>query len=81
MRYNADNSYLFVNGKEVLKFKGDNRNVNFLIQFSLGSISNGYSTTDSREVPLSGNESDCSVDYNSVYKYLMTKNNTSIKQN
>ena len=35
MHYNADNSYLFVNGKEIFKFKADNKNVNFQTQFSL----------------------------------------------
>ena len=28
--YNGDDSYLFVNGKEIYKFKVDNKNVNFL---------------------------------------------------
>ena len=27
--YNDDNSYLFVNGKEIYKFKASNKNVNF----------------------------------------------------
>ena len=45
---NADNSCLFVNGKEVFKFKADNKNVNFPTQFCLGSISNGFSATESR---------------------------------
>ena len=53
-----------------LKFKADNGNVNFPIQFCLGSISNG------------GNIYDFSVDYDSVdksdilntYKYLVVKN-------
>ena len=27
--YNADNSYLFVNRKEIFKFKADNKNANF----------------------------------------------------
>ena len=68
LRYNADNSYLFVNGKEIFKFKADNKNVNFLTQFCLGSISNGFSATESREVSLNGNVYDFSVDYNSVDK-------------
>ena len=38
--YNADNSYLFVSGKGILKFKANNKKVNFLTQFCLGSISN-----------------------------------------
>ena len=29
LHYNADNSYLFVNGKEIFKFIADNKNVNF----------------------------------------------------
>ena len=33
LHYNGDNSYLFVNGKEITKFKADNKNVNFPIQF------------------------------------------------
>ena len=27
--YNANNIYLFVNGKEIFKFNADNKNVNF----------------------------------------------------
>ena len=83
LRYNADNSYLFVNGKQIFKFKADNKNVNLRTQFCLGSISNGFSATESREVPLNENLYDFSVDYNfvdksdilNIHKYLMTKNN------
>ena len=83
LRYNVDNSYLFVNGKEIFKFKADNENVNFPTQFCLGSISNGFSNTESRKVSLNGNVYDFSVDYNSIdesdilniHKLLMTKNN------
>ena len=83
LHYNADDSYLFVNGKEIFKFKANNKNVNFSTQFCLGSISNGFSATESREVSLNGNVYDFSVDYNSIdksdilkiHKYLMTKNN------
>ena len=35
LQYNNDNSYLFVNGKEIFKFKADNKNVNFSTQFCL----------------------------------------------
>ena len=80
--YNADNSYLFFNGKEIFKFKADNNNVNFPTRFCLGSISNGFSTTESREISFNGNVYDFSVDYNSIdksdilniHKYLITKN-------
>ena len=40
---------LSVNGKEIFKFKANNKNVNFITQFSLRSISNGFSATKSRE--------------------------------
>ena len=52
---NADNSYLFVNVKEIFKFNADNKNVTFPTQFWLGSISNRFSTSESREVSLNGN--------------------------
>ena len=81
--YNADNSYLFVNGKEIFKFKASNKNVNFPTQFCLGGISNGFSATESREVSLNLNAHNFWVDYNpidksdtlNILKYLMTKSN------
>ena len=83
MHYNSDNSYLFVNGIEIYKFKASNKNINFPTQFCLASISNGFSALESREVSLNGNGYDFSADYNSVdksniliiHKYLMIKNN------
>ena len=60
--YNDHNSYLFVNGKEILKFKADNKNINFSTQFCLRSISNGFDAIESREVSLKGNVYDFSVD-------------------
>ena len=66
--YNADNSYLFVNEKQIFNIKADNKNVNFPTQLFLGSISNAFSATDSREVSLKGNVHDFSVDYNYIDK-------------
>ena len=82
LHYNGDNSYLFVNGKEIFKFKASNKNVNFPTQFCLGSISTAFSATESREVSLNGNVYDFSVDGNSIdksdilniHKYLRRKN-------
>ena len=82
LHYNGDNSYLFVNGKEIFKFKADNKKVNFPTQFRLGSISNGFGVLEFREVSLNGNVYHFSVDYNSIdksdilniHKYLMIKN-------
>ena len=83
LHYNGDNSYLFVNGKEIFKFKASNKNVNFPTQFCLGSISTAFSATEFREVSLNGNVYDFSVDYCSIGKadilyihaFLITKNN------
>ena len=52
LHYHADNKYLFVKGKEIFRFKDDNKNVNFQNQFCLGSISNGFSATVSGGVSL-----------------------------
>ena len=72
--------------KKIFKSKADDKHINFRTQFCFGNISNGFRNTESREVPLSENVYDFSVDYNSIdesnilniHKYLMTKNN--IKQ-
>ena len=72
--------------KKCLSLKPKKKNADFLTQFGLGSISNGLSATESREVSLNRNLYDFSVDYNSIEKfdmlsiqeYLMTKIN--IKQ-
>ena len=55
LHYNADNSYLFVNGMEIFKFKADSKNVNIPTQYCLGSISNGFRKTESKKVCLNGN--------------------------
>ena len=76
-------NFIFVNGEETFKFKIENKNVNFRTKFCLGSISNGFSTAESREVSINGNVNDFLVDYNSIdkydisniHKYLMIKNN------
>ena len=78
LQFNADNSYLFLNGREIFKLKADNKNFSFPTQFCLQSICNGFSASKSREVSL--NVYDFSVDYNyveilNIQKYLMTKNN------
>ena len=83
LHYTADNSYMSINGKEIFKFKTDNKNNNFPTQFSLRGIPNGFSATESREVSLNGNVYDLSVDYDSVdksdilniHKYLVANNN------
>ena len=78
----SHNSYLFVNSKEIFKFKTCNENVNFLAQVCLGSIFIEFNAFESREVSLKRNIYDFSVDYNSVdkscklntHKYLIVMN-------
>ena len=69
--------------KKIFKFKVSNTNVNFPIQFCLGSISNGFGATGSREISLQGNKYNLSVDYDAIQKseilniqnYLMVNSN------
>ena len=83
LHYSADNSYLFVSGKDIFKFKADNKNVKFVTQFCLISSSNGFRASNSRELSSIANAYDFSVDYNfidksdtlNIHKYLMNKNN------
>ena len=49
LHYNSDNSYLFVNGKEISKFKAGNKYVNFPTQLCTRKISNGFGANDSGE--------------------------------
>ena len=53
---------MFVNGKEMFKFKADNKNVDLPTPFCLGSISKRFSAIEPREVSFNGNVYDFSVD-------------------
>ena len=46
LHFNSDNSYLFVNGKDIYKFKASNKNANFPCKCCLGSISNKFDYVD-----------------------------------
>ena len=80
---NHNNSNLFVNAKEIFKFKADNKIINFPTQFCLGSTYNGFGATKSRKVSLKVNAYAFSVGYNAIgksdilniHQYLMAKNN------
>ena len=81
LHYNGDNSYLFINGKEVTKFKAKNSE---LIKYPmcLGGLSKDYDRNSRINTGLYGNVYDFSVDYSAIsnYKihdihaYLMRKN-------
>ena len=68
LSYNADISYLFVNGKEIFKFKAVNENLHFPTQFYLEGISNEFSNTEPGEVSLNRDVYEFSLDYNSIDK-------------
>ena len=82
LHYNDDNSYLFVNGKEVTKFKAKTSE---LIKYPmhLGGLSKDYNKNSRKDTGLYGNVYDFSVDYSAItndeildiHKYLMKKNN------
>ena len=82
LHYNSDNSYFFVNGKEVTKFNAKNSE---LIKYPicLGGLSKNYDTNSRKDTGLYVNVYDFSVDYNAIkndkivdiHNYLMKKNN------
>ena len=67
----------------LVKFKADNKNVNFPTQFCLKSISSGFGGDESTEVFFKRHVYDFSLDYNAndksdivkIHNYLMVKNN------
>ena len=76
------NSYLFVNGTEVIKFKAkDSKTVTSLL--CLGNISKDWSVDNVKRTGFTGYVYDFSADYNAIevdnikdiHKYLMEKNN------
>ena len=74
---------MFVNGKEIFKFRADNKNVSFPTRFCLGIISDEFSNIEPREESLNENVYDFSAGYNStnnceilnIHNFLLTKNN------
>ena len=65
VHYNGDNSYLFVNGKNVTKFKAKNSE---LIKYPiwLGGPSKDYTENSLKDTRLYGNVYDFSVDYSTI---------------
>ena len=83
LHYNGDSSYLFVNGKEVTKFKAKISEIK-ANQLTVGRISTSanLSRSDIEDSKLYGNVYDFSVDYSAIsndkildiHAYLMKKN-------
>ena len=81
MHYNGGNSYLFVNGTEIIKFKAKDCNI-VASPLCLGDISKDWLTDNMKKTGLTRYVYDFSADYNAVmvdnikdiHKYLMKKN-------
>ena len=82
LHYNGTNSYLFVNGMEIIKFKAKDSEI-VLSPLCLGNVSKDWSINDMKKTGFNGYVYDFSVDYNvtdvddikDIQMYLMKKNN------
>ena len=81
LHYNIANSYLFVNGTEICKFKAKDSEI-VATPLCLGNISKDFSVDNMKKTGLNGYVYDFSVDYDviavddilDIHKYLMKKN-------
>ena len=79
--YNGANKYLFVNGTDIIKFKGKDSEITAYPR-CLENILKDWSKDNAKKTGLKGYIYDCSVDYNAItisdildiHKYLMKKN-------
>ena len=82
LHYNGENSYLFVNGIEIYKFKAKDSKI-IATSLCLANISKNWSIDNMKRTQFNGYKYDFSVDYNAtdvddikdIHKYLMKKNN------
>ena len=82
LHYNEANSYLFVNGTEIYKFKAKDFEI-VATSLCLGNISKDFSVDNTKKTGPNEYIYDFSVDYAAVpvddildiHKYLMEKNN------
>ena len=65
LHYNGSNSYLFVNGREIHKFKAKDSEI-VASPICLGNISPGFSVNNMKNTGLNGYVYDFSVDYNAT---------------
>ena len=83
MHYSGANSYLFVNGTEIYKFKAKDSTI-VASPLCLGKISKDWLVDDMKRTGSNGYLYDFSVDYDpisvddikDIHKYLMMKHNT-----
>ena len=82
LHYNGANSYLFVNGTKIIKFKANDSKI-VGSPLCLGNISKDWSTDNMKKTGHTGYVYDFSADYNAIavddikdiHNYLMKKNN------
>ena len=80
MHYNGANSYLFVNGTEIIKFKAKDSSI-VATPLCLGNISKDWSIDNMKRTGFTDYVYDFSVDYDAtdvvdikdIHKYLMKK--------
>ena len=81
LHYKGANSYLFVNGKEIHKFKAKDSEI-VATPLCLGNISKDWSVDNMKKTGFNGYVYDFSVDYDAIavddildiHNYLMKKN-------
>ena len=81
LHYNGTNSYLFVNGAEIYKFKAKNFEI-LVGPICLGNISKDCSVDKIKKTEFTGYVYDFSIDFDpiaannikNIHKYLMRKN-------
>ena len=81
LHYNGENSYLFVNGTEIIKFKAKD---SMIVPYSLclGNVSKDFSASNMKITGLNGYVFDFSTNYSAIdvdnikdiHKHLMKKN-------
>ena len=85
LHYNGDNSYLFVNGRQELKFKAKDDQI-ISEKLCLGNLSDQWTTSGSEKTGSYENIYDFVVDFkqvvsvkaiNDMHRYLMVKHNIS----
>ena len=85
LHYSGDDSYLFVNGRQELKFKAKHDQITNE-KLCLGNLSVQWTTSESEKTGLYGSIYDFVVDYKAIngvkpiydiHRYLMTKHNVS----
>ena len=83
LRYNSDESYLFVNGRQELKFKAKTDQL-VKAKLCIGNLSDQWTASESEKTVLYGSIYDFVVGYEQIvgvktiydmHRYLMTKHN------